>query len=104
MSTVSWSIARYNTIKRKELVRLPADHQKLLRGQGYQDVLDDMKQAVERNAGVVQDILDDVDLMFDNSNVAAATGKVDSDPRTRPDNLSMDKVNSTLKQIGRCYS
>ena len=83
---------------------MPADHQKLLRGQGYQDVLDDMKQAVEKNAGVVQDILNDVDLMFDNSNVAAATDKVDSDSRTRPDSLAMDKVNSTLKQIGRSYT
>jgi len=84
--------------------KLPADHQKLLRGQGYQDVLDDMKQAVEKNAGVVQDILNDVDLMFDNSNVAAATDKVDSDSRTRPDSLAMDKVNSTLKQIVRDWA
>ena len=53
--------------KREEyLNKLPMEHQKLLRKHGYQETLDDLKQAVEKNYQIVCHILNDVDDIFEN--------------------------------------
>ena len=73
------------------------EHQKLLRKHGYQDSLDDLKQAVEKNMEIIQHILKDVDGIFENVNYQS---EAESDPRVRPTPVDMDKVQSTIKQIG----
>ena len=93
-----------NTVHKKEeyLNRLPIEHQKLLRKHGYQDTLDDLKQAVEKNMEVIQHILLDVDGMFEN--VSHQKDAKEVDPRVRPTAMDMDKVQSTIKQIVRDWS
>jgi len=84
--------------KREEyLGRLPVEHQKLLRKHGFQDTLDDLKQGVEQNNDIIVHILKDVESMFEN---VSHSGKAESDPRVRPGPGDMDKVQSTVKQIG----
>lgn len=84
--------------KREEyLNRLPMEHQKLLRKHGYQDTMDDLKLAVDRNNSIISHILKDVDNIFENVNHEDMTKE---DPRTRPTPVDMDKIQSTLKQIG----
>jgi len=88
--------------KREEyLKKLPVDHQNLLKKHGYQNTLDDLKEAVELNNNIILDILKDVEGMFEN---VSHPGKVDSDPRVRPTGVDMDKVQSTIKQIVRDWS
>jgi len=88
--------------KREEyLSKLPVEHQKLLRKHGYQDVLDDLKQAVEQNNDIIVHILKDVEGVFENVSYAS---KADVDPRMRPGSVDMDKVQSTVKQIVRDWS
>jgi len=88
--------------KREEyLNRLPVEQQRLLRKHGYQDTLDDLKQAVEHNFGLITEIMKDVEEMFENVTHQA---KTDSDPRVRPAQTDMDKVQSTLKQLVRDWS
>ena len=85
--------------KREEyLGRLPVEHQKLLRKHGYQETMDDLKEAVEHNNDIIIHILKDVEGMFEN---VSHPGKTESDPRTRPSTVDMDKVQSTIKQIGK---
>merc|ERR1712155_213626 len=72
------------------------EHQKLLRKHGYQETLDDLKQAVEKNYQIVCHILNDVDDIFEN--VQHNNSVMDS--RVKPTPLDMDKVKSTIKQIG----
>ena len=85
--------------KREEYMgRLPVEHQKMLRKHGYQDTLDDLKQAVELNNEIIVQILKDVEGMFEN---VTHPGKVETDPRVRPGSVDMDKVQSTIKQIGK---
>ena len=76
--------------------RLPVEHQKLLRNHGYQDSMDDLEQAVEQNNETIINILKYVGL-FEN---VTHPGKAETDPRVRPGAVDMDKVHSTLKQIG----
>lgn len=84
--------------KREEYMeRLPVEHQKLLRNHGYQDSMDDLKQAVEQNNETIINILKDVEGLFEN---VTHPGKAETDPRVRPGAVDMDKVHSTLKQIG----
>lgn len=83
--------------KREEyLNKLPMEHQKLLRKHGYQETLDDLKQAVEKNYQIVCHILNDVDDIFEN--VQHNNSVMDS--RVKPTPFDMDKVQSTIKQIG----
>ena len=84
------------------LNKLPIEHQKLLRKHGYQDTLDDLKQAVEKNMEVVNHILLDVDGMFEN--VSHQKDNKEIDPRVRPTPMDMEKVQSTIKQIVRDWS
>ena len=79
------------------LNRLPMEHQKLLRKHGYQETMDDLKLAVDRNWIIINHILKDVDAIFQNVNHA---DKAEEDPRVRPTPVDMDKIQSTLKQIG----
>jgi len=83
------------------LGRLPKEHQRLLRKHGYQDTLDDLKEAVEANQAVVAGLLAEVGDMFDNVSHA---GKAEADPRVRPSQMDMEKVQSTLKQVVREWS
>ena len=93
-----------NTIHRREeyLNKIPIEHQKLLRKHGYQDTLDDLKQAVEKNNEIVNHVLLDVDGMFEN--VLHKKDPKEVDPRVRPTPVDMDKVQSTIKQIVRDWS
>merc|ERR1711862_824692 len=77
------------------------EHQKLLKKHGYQDSLDYLKQAVEKNMEIIQHILKDVDGIFENVNYQS---EAESDPRVRPTPVDMDKVQSTIKQIVRDWS
>jgi len=87
--------------KREEyLNKLPMEHQKLLRKHGYQETLDDLKQAVEKNYQIVCHILNDVDDIFEN--VQHNNSVMDS--RVKPTPFDMDKVQSTIKQIVRDWS
>ena len=79
------------------LNRLPMEHQKLLRKHGYQETMDDLKLAVDRNNTIISHILKDVDGIFENVNHPDMT---EEDPRVRPTPVDMDKIQSTLKQIG----
>ena len=81
------------------LNKLPIEHQKLVRKHGYQDNLDDLKQAVEKNTEIVGHILQDVDDLFENVN--HNNDKPEFDPRVKPTPVDMDKVQSTIKQIGK---
>ena len=83
------------------LGRLPKEHQRLLRKHGYQDTLDDLKEAVEQNSAIISDIMADVEGMFENVSHQARAGE---DQRVRPSQLDMDKVQSTLKQLVRDWS
>ena len=83
------------------LGRLPKEHQRLLRKHGYQDTLDDLKEAVEQNSGIISDIMADVEGMFENVSHQAKAGE---DTRVRPSQMDMDKVQSTLKQLVRDWS
>ena len=89
-----------NAIHKREeyLNRLPMDHQKLLRKHGYQNNLDDLKEAVETNVKIVNHILADVSEIFEN--VFQPGNDEATDPRIRPTPFDMDKVQSTIKQIG----
>jgi len=88
--------------KREEyLNRLPMEHQKLLRKHGYQETMDDLKLAVDRNNSIINHILKDVDGIFENVNHSNMT---EEDPRVRPTPVDMDKIQSTLKQIARDWS
>ena len=69
--------------------RLPKEHQRLLRNHGYQDTLDDLKEAVEQNYSIITEIMADVEDMFEN--VTHQT-KGEADPRVRPGQMDMDKV------------
>ena len=82
-------------------LRLPKEHQRLLRKHGYQETMDDLKEAVDQNHGMISKIMADVEEMFENVSHQA---KVESDPRVRPSPLDMDKVQSTLKQLVRDWS
>jgi flagellar biosynthesis chaperone FliJ len=85
--------------KREEYMgRLPMEQQKLLRKHGYQDTMDDLKLAVEQNNDIIVQILKDVEGLFEN---VSHPGKAETDPRVRPGSVDMDKVQSTIKQIGR---
>lgn len=83
------------------LNRLPMEHQKLLRKHGYQETLDDLKLAVDKNYTIINHILKDVDGIFENVN---HTDTTEEDPRVRPTPVDMDKIQSTLKQIARDWS
>ena len=83
------------------LNRLPMEHQKLLRKHGYQESMDDLKLAVDRNSTIINHILKDVDGIFENVSHA---DKAEEDPRVRPTPVDMDKIQSTLKQIGEILS
>ena len=74
------------------------DHQKLLRKHGYQNNLDDLKEAVETNVKIVNHILADVSEIFEN--VFQPGNDEATDPRIRPTPFDMEKVQSTIKQIG----
>jgi len=88
--------------KREEyLSRLPKEHQRLLRKHGYQETMDDLKEAVDQNHGIISKIMADVEEMFEN---VTHQVKAESDPRVRPSLLDMDKVHSTLKQLVRDWS
>lgn len=93
-----------NAIHKREeyLNRLPMDHQKLLRKHGYQNNLDELKEAVETNVKIVNHILADVSEIFEN--VFQPGNDEATDPRIRPTPFDMDKVQSTLKQIVRDWS
>ena len=82
--------------------RLPKEHQRLLRKHGYQETMDDLKEAVDQNHGMISKIMADVEEMFEN--VTHLQVKVESDPRVRPGPMEMDKVQSTLKQLVRDWS
>ena len=69
--------------------RLPVEHQKLLMKQGYQDTMDDLKQAVEQNNEIIVNILKDVGGLFD---IVSHSGKADTGPRVRSGAVDMDKV------------
>merc|ERR1719384_2629608 len=77
------------------------EHQKLLRKHGYQETMDDLKLAVDRNNSIINHILKDVDGIFENVNHSDMT---EEDPRVRPTPVDMDKIQSTLKQIARDWS
>ena len=81
--------------------RLPKEHQRLLRKHGYQETMDDIKEAVDQNHGMISKIMADVEEMFEN---VTHQVKEESDPRVRPSQLDMDKVQSTLKQLVRDWS
>jgi len=83
------------------LSRLPKEHQRLLRKHGYQETMDDIKEAVDQNHGMISKIMADVEEMFEN---VTHQVKEESDPRVRPSQLDMDKVQSTLKQLVRDWS
>jgi len=99
------SYKKYSTSaihKREEYMnKIPVEHQKLLRKHGYQETLDDLKQAVEQNNEIIQHILKDVEGVFENVSYGS---KSDADPRVRPGSIDMDKVQSTIKQIVRDWS
>jgi len=91
------------SVHRREeyLNRLPKEHQRLLRKHGYQDSLDDMKEAIEQNNIIITSIMNDVEGIFEN---VTHNIKNETDSRIRPTNVDMDKVQSTLKQIVRDWS
>ena len=60
--------------------------------------MDDLKHAVEQNIEIIINILKDVEGLFEN---VTHPGKTETDPRVRPGAVDMDKVQSTIKQIGR---
>ena len=89
----------HNIQKREHyLNKLPTQHQKLLRKHGYQDNLDDLKQAVEKNFEIVNHILQDVDGIFEN--IDNHKNPAEMDARVKPTPVDMEKVQSTIKQIG----
>ena len=63
--------------------------------------MDDIKEAVDQNHGMISKIMADVEEMFEN---VTHQVKEESDPRVRPSQLDMDKVQSTLKQLVRDWS
>lgn len=63
--------------------------------------MDDLKEAVDQNHGIISKIMADVEEMFEN---VTHQVNVESDPRVRPSPLDMDKVQSTLKQLVRDWS
>ena len=67
--------------------RLPKEHQRLLRKHGYQETMDDLKEAVDQNHGMISKIMADVEEMFEN---VTHQVKEESDPRVRPSQLDMD--------------
>jgi carnosine N-methyltransferase len=83
------------------LARLPADHQALLRRHGYQATLDDLKVALDQNHTIIKAVLADVEDMFEN---VSHESKAEADPRVRPAQMDMEKVQSTLKQLVRDWS
>lgn len=83
------------------LGRLPKEHQRLLRKHGYQNTLDDLKMALDQNYSIITEILADVEDMFEN---VSHPSQADLDPRVRPAQMDMDKVQSTLKQLVRDWS
>ena len=72
-----------------------------MRKHGYQETLDDLKEAVDLNHVMISKIMADVEEMFEN---VSHQVKEESDPRVRPSQLDMDKVQSTLKQLVRDWS
>ena len=92
-----------NVLNRKEhyLNRLPAEHQNLLKKNGYEDMLKDLKGAVEANNEIIQHVLKDIDNMFDN---LTHEGKGEKDKRTMPTAADVEKVHSCLKQLVRDWS
>lgn len=92
-----------NTINKKEhyLNHLPAEHQKLLRKNGYNSMLTDLKAAVEANNEIVQHIIKDVENVFEN---VPHQNKAERDKRTIPTGGDMEKVQSCLKQLVRDWS
>jgi len=91
-----------NVISRKEnyLNNLPAQHQALLKKNGYMDMLAELKGAVDTNDTIVQHILKDVDNVFDNLTHETK----DKDKRTHPTGADMEKVQSCIKQLVRDWS
>ena len=63
--------------------------------------MDDLKEAVDQNHGMIGKIMADVEEMFEN---VTHQIKEEIDPRVRPSLLDMDKVHSTLKQLVRDWS
>ena len=72
-----------------------------MRKHGYQETLDDLKEAVDLNHVMISKIMADVEEMFEN---VSHQVKEESDPRVRPSQFDMDKVQSTLKQLVRDWS
>ena len=68
--------------------RLPKEHQRLLRKHGYQETMDDLKEAVDQNHGMISKIMADVEEMFEN---VTHQVKEEIDPRVRPSPLDVDK-------------
>ena len=56
---------------------------------------------MEQNHGIINEIMADVEEMFEN---VQQTVKIEGDPRARPAQMDMDKVQSTLKQLVRDWS
>ena len=84
---ITHSVPEHNTH------RLPKEHQRLLRKHGYQETLDDLKEAVDLNHVMISKIMADVEEMFEN---VSHHVKEESDPRGRPSQLDMDKVQRNI--------
>lgn len=89
------------TQREEYLKNLRPDHQRLLNKSGYNDNLEELKMAIDRNNRLVKDIVSNADEMFEN---VLHDSKSEWALKVRPTKYDMDKVQSTLKQIVRDWS
>lgn len=91
------------SIKKREdyLNTLPAEHQKLLRKNGYETLLTDLKLAVDANDEIIGHILKDVDHVFEN---LSHENRGEKDKRVIPTSGDMEKVQACLKQLVRDWT
>ena len=92
-----------NKINKREhyLNHLPVEHQKLLKKNGYNDMLNDLRSAVETNNEIILHILKDIDNVFENM---SHSNNGERDKRSIPRAEDVEKVHSCLKQLVRDWS
>jgi len=86
--------------------RIPAKHKSLLKDSGFEDNLKNVENCIDVNSGVIKEIIDGVERMFENqTHDQQSTADKDTDEsklRTIP--MDVEKVHSTLKSFVRDWS
>jgi len=85
--------------------RIPTKHKSLLKSSGFESHLKNVENCIDVNSGVIKEIIDGVERMFENQTHDQNTSDKDKEcakKRTAP--MDIEKVHSTLKSFVRDWS